>query len=45
MTPNRAKIAIKAEKAEKVFLQKDFSPYAWVVLGILLAVRIAHGVN
>jgi MFS family permease len=30
---------------EKVIDQKDFTPYAWLVLGILLAVRIAHGVN
>jgi MFS family permease len=35
----------KPEVEKKVIDQKDFTPYAWAVLAILLAVRIAHGVN
>ena len=38
-------LATKKDKKEKVIKQKDFTPYAWLVLAILLAVRIAHGVN
>ena len=35
-------IKTEKEKKEKAITQKDFTPYAWLVLGFLLLIRISH---